>query len=71
MNVADIIADLGGPVEAARKLGLKRSTVSMWKVAGRVPPRHVPKVATALGVPAEMVWPALQTQAAPPLREAA
>lgn len=69
MNVAEIIERMGGPVEAARTLGLKRSTVSMWKLAGRVPPRHVPAVAKALKVPAETVWPDLA--AAPAQRDAA
>jgi lambda repressor-like predicted transcriptional regulator len=31
----------------------------MWKAAGRVPLRHVPAVASALGVPNETIWPAL------------
>lgn len=59
MDVSEIIERLGGPVRAADALGLKRSTVSMWKAAGRVPLRHVPAVASALGVPNETIWPAL------------
>lgn len=69
MTAAEIIERLGGPTEAAAKLGKKRSTVAMWKLSGRVPPRHVPAVAKALGVPAETIWPEL---AAPqPQQEAA
>lgn len=68
MNAAEIIERLGGPVEAARTLGLKRSTVSMWKLSGRVPLRHVPAVAKALGVQPADIWPDLAPQ---PQQEAA
>ena len=59
MQIADIIDKLGGASQAAATLGLKRTTIQMWKSRGYVPPQHVPAVAQALGVPPETVWPAL------------
>lgn len=69
MKVADIIDRLGGGVEAAGKLGLNRTAVLQWRARGRLPARHVPAVANALGVPSEAVWPA--TRAPQPQQEAA
>ena len=68
MMVTDVIERLGGASAAAVRLGLKRTAILQWRTRGCVPPRHVPAVAKALGVPAEMVWPALAAQ---PEREAA
>jgi hypothetical protein len=36
-STADVLDALGGTAAAARLLGIKRSTVSMWKVGGRFP----------------------------------
>lgn len=68
MKVTDIINHLGGAATAAQTLGQNRTTVCMWRAKGRLPPRHVPAVAAALGVPAEAVWPATIPQ---PQQEAA
>lgn len=62
MKVTDIIDRLGGAATAAQTLGQNRTTVCMWRVNGRLPPRHVPAVAAALGVPADAVWPATNPQ---------
>jgi len=69
MQVSEIIARLGGAAAAAKQLGLKRTTVTMWGARGQVPPRHVPAVARALNVPPETIWPALATPQ--PVQEAA
>jgi hypothetical protein len=37
----------------------------MWRSRGRLPHKHVPAVAAALGVPAEAVWPALTPSEGP------
>jgi DNA-binding transcriptional regulator YdaS (Cro superfamily) len=68
MTVADIIERLGGATAAAQALRLNRTAVLQWRARGQVPPRHVPAVAKALGVPAEAVWPDLAPQ---PRQEAA
>jgi len=69
MMVTDVIERLGGASAAAVQLGLKRTCILQWRARGRVPTRHVPTVAKALGVPAETIWPEL---AAPhPKQEAA
>lgn len=69
MDLNEIIGRLGGPAKAAEVLGLKRTTVAMWRAKGAIPPRHVPRVARALGVPPETVWPDLAPP--PPQQEAA
>lgn len=61
MKVAEIIEALGGSALAMERLGVKRTTLAMWRKRGRVPPRRVPAVARALGVAAEIVWPELAT----------
>lgn len=65
MSVDEIIAQFGGATAAAARLGLKRSTVAMWKVNGRVPLGRVPIVARALGVPSEIIWPDLAAEPRP------
>lgn len=60
MTVDEITARLGGPTEAAVRLGIKRTALWHWRRRGSVPPRHVPTVARILNVPAEQIWPALQ-----------
>jgi DNA-binding transcriptional regulator YdaS (Cro superfamily) len=65
MSVDEIIERLGGVRMAATTLGLKRTTVAMWRRNGAVPLRHVPAVARALGVPVADVWPALAPTPAP------
>jgi len=65
MDVSEIINRLGGASAACRRLRLKRTTVQMWRSRGRLPHKHVPAVAAALGVPAEAVWPALTPSEGP------
>lgn len=65
MQIADIISRLGGAARAAEKLNLSRQAVAMWRTRGHVPPRHVPAVARALGVPSETIWPDLAAQPRP------
>lgn len=64
MTVAEIIKALGGGPAAARALGVKRTTVLMWRRRGAVPLRHVRMVSRALGVPAEVVLPPVAEGAA-------
>ena len=67
MDVSEIINRLGGASAACRRLQLKRTTVQMWRSRGRLPHKHVPAVAAALGLPAQAVWPALTPAKAPAL----
>lgn len=69
MMVTDIIEKLGGASAAAVRLGQKRTTILQWRARGRVPPKHVPAVAKALGVAPEIIWPALAARQ--PQQEAA
>ncbi len=71
MDVTEIVQKLGGATSAARRLGEKRSTVSMWLVTGRLPLHHVPKVAKALDVPASEIWPELAQCRAMPAKATA
>jgi DNA-binding transcriptional regulator YdaS (Cro superfamily) len=66
MQVEEIIERLEGSTRAALKLGLKRQAIEQWRARGRIPPIHVPRVAHALGVAPEVVWPALAVSPPPP-----
>lgn len=39
-NVQGVVTALGGPEEAMRLLGLRRTAVYNWLAQGRIPPRH-------------------------------
>lgn len=59
------IERLGGTTSAARRLGLKRTTVVMWLKRHPVPPRHAKRVAKALEVdPADLLPDAMTSEAA-------
>ena len=61
MDIEAIISSLGGGTVAAQRLGMKRTTILMWRKRGRVPPQHVPLVARALGVAPETIWAELSS----------
>jgi DNA-binding transcriptional regulator YdaS (Cro superfamily) len=50
----EAFAALGGKTELARKLGLTRQAVSLWRV---VPAHHVADVAELSGIPREVLRP--------------
>lgn len=64
MTVETVIEQLGGPSEAAKKLGLKRTTVAMWRNRAAVPPRHALRVAEALKVDPATVLRASEAEGA-------
>lgn len=55
-----VIEALGGPTEAATKLGVKPNVVGNWKIRGKIPPEHFLTVSEALrasdAVPAPEVF---------------
>ncbi len=57
MEARAIIRELGGVAEAARRIGAKRTAVSMWKKRNAIPLGHLPAIARLLGKPLEDVWP--------------
>lgn len=68
MDLTTLITDLGGLSDAAEKMGVKRTTLGMWRKRGRIPPARVPEVAHALAIKPEVLWPALSGR---PMSEAA
>ncbi len=59
MQPETVINRLGGPTRAAERLGLKRTTVTMWRKRGVIPVAHVPAVSAATGVPRHELRPDL------------
>lgn len=57
MKVEKIIVELGGVGNAAVRLQVERTAVSMWKKRGTIPLAHLPNVARELGLPLDAVWP--------------
>ena len=59
MNADDLIRALGGPTQASERLGLKRTTVTMWRHCkdGLVPVRHVPGIEEKTGIPRHILRP--------------
>ena len=51
MNVHDLIAKAGGVQQLADKLGVARTTVIDWRVAGLIPGSRVAQIALALKIP--------------------
>lgn len=71
MDIEQIIDALGGGTRASGRLGLKRTTLLMWRARGRIPPQHVPLVARVLGVDPCAIWPELAAEAAASAPDAA
>ncbi|MBU6246505.1 MAG: hypothetical protein KGN77_02015 [Xanthomonadaceae bacterium] len=64
MGVDEVIELLGGDQAAADRLGLGRTAIVMWRANGRMPLRHVERVAGELGLPVETVLQATKRRAA-------
>jgi len=57
-SISKAIRLLGGPVAAAKKLGVGRyQTVQGWVRSGNIPARHSPDVELLTGVPCEEICP--------------
>ena len=52
---ADIEA--GGRAVVRERLGVSKQTLSDWKRAGRVPPKHAPNLEVLSGIPREKLCP--------------
>lgn len=59
MDINAIIAAGGGPSKLGAALGLKHSSVCDWRLGGKVPARHVPKLSELTGIPRHRLRPDL------------
>lgn len=66
-SLDQVIDKLGGVAAVARLLRVSRQCVYNWPArGGRVPERHLPKLARALGVPLTQLLPLMLTKQPPP-----
>jgi len=55
--IEDAYIKAGGRAVVRERLGVSKQTLSDWKRAGRVPPKHAPNLEVLSGIPREKLCP--------------